>query len=115
MFMKDIIPVRPKTCKHCGRQLKANIIKVKVPYFASASAFKLRTFNYFDPEHWYSYYSKARFTVVSSKLNFIVSRPMLSKCVGLFINSFPRLYEKFISQILPAEELETHLVVKKSF
>jgi hypothetical protein len=24
MFMKDIIPVRPKTCKHCGRQLKAN-------------------------------------------------------------------------------------------
>jgi len=91
------------------------IIKVKVPYFASASAFKLRTFNYFDPEHWYSYYSKARFTVVSSKLNFIVSRPMLSKCVGLFINSFPRLYEKFISRILPAEELETHLVVKKSF
>jgi SAM-dependent methyltransferase len=92
------------------------IIKIKVPYFSSLSAFQdpthvrfftHRTFDYYNPDFHYSYYSKARFKVVRKQINFTPSRKCVNSFVGFFVNKplLTRIYERFFAFIIPMEEL----------
>ncbi len=95
-------------------------IKIRVPYFAYPGAFQdpthvrfftLKTFNYFKKENNLNYYSKARFGIKEKKLRFFVTRP--SKIIDKLINGISPFYERFLSRIFPAEELELILEIKK--
>ncbi|MEM4325882.1 MAG: class I SAM-dependent methyltransferase [Candidatus Pacearchaeota archaeon] len=110
-----------KTMEEIHRVGKPNsLLKVKVPYFAYPGAFQdpthkrfftLRTFEYFTDSSGLRYYSKARFEIIESKLNFSVTKPV--KIIDILINKFPRFYERFLSRIIPAEELCITLKILK--
>lgn len=96
------------------------IIKIRVPYFAYPGSFQdpthvrfftLKTFDYFSKNNDLNFYSKARFRIEEIKLRFFVTRP--SRLIDLFINSISSFYERFISGIIPAEELNIILRVEK--
>jgi len=94
------------------------IIKINVPYFTSPGAFQdpthkrfftLRTFDYFTNESGLNYYSKARFKILKKKLIFDSVRPKISKLFDWFINSNQKVYERFLSRIIPAQNLYVEL------
>lgn len=95
-------------------------IKIRVPYFAYPGAFQdpthvrfftLKTFDYFSSESQFKYYSKATFKIEEKKLRFFVTRP--SKFIDIMINKIAPFYERFLSRIIPAEELNVVLKVEK--
>ncbi len=115
--IKNFIPLMEEIYRICE---KGAIIKIRVPYFAYPGAFQdpthvrfftLKTFNYFSPESGFNYYSKARFKIEKKELKFFVTRP--SKIIDIFINSIAPFYERFMSRIIPAEELNVILRVVK--
>lgn len=112
-----------KAMEELHRIAKPNaILKFNVPYFASAGAyqdpthkrfFTYRTFEYFEEESGFNFYTKARFKILNRRITFFVTRPSISKLADPLINAFPRFYERFLSRILPAEQLSIELEVKK--
>jgi len=97
-------------------------IEVIVPYFAHPGAFQdpthkrfftLRTFDYFNSSNSYSYYSNVRFEVIDITLITFVLRPKTSFIFDKIINSNLKIYERFFSKILPAEEIRFKLRVLK--
>lgn len=96
---------------------KNAIVDIRVPYFSHYGAYQdpthkrffiLKTFDYFTDTSKLNYYSKKRFKIIKKELKFSTTRK--SVFVDFFINGFSRFYERFLSNILPAEEL--HFVLK---
>lgn len=115
--IKNFIPLMEELSRICK---KGAIIKIRVPYFAYPGAFQdpthvrfftLKTFDYFSINNNLNYYSKARFKIKEKKLKFFVTRP--SKIIDKIINSMAPFYERFLSRIFPAEELQLTLKVIK--
>jgi len=105
-----------RVCKHRAR------IKINVPYFAYPGAyqdpthvrfFTLKTFNYFDKSSEYNYFSICNFRIVKKRLTFMSTRPKISKLFDWFINGVPNFYERFLSRIIPADNLYVELEVVK--
>jgi len=99
---------------------KNAIIKIRVPYFAYPGAFQdpthvrfftLKTFDYFSTGHPFNYYSNVKFKIEKRKLRFFVTRP--SKFIDFLINFIAPFYERFLSRIIPAEELNVTLRAEK--
>lgn len=96
-------------------------IKIRVPYFAYPGAFQdpthvrfftLKTFDYFSEKSEFKFYSKSIFKIDEKRLKFFVTRP--STIIDNIINSIAPFYERFLSRLLPAEELSVVLrVIKK--
>ncbi len=115
--IRSLIPLMEEIYRVCSNGAK---VKIRVPYFAYPGAFQdpthvrfftLKTFNYFDPKDQFSYYSSAKFITREKRLRFFATRP--SKLIDFFTNMFPRFYERFLSRLLPAEELIVTLEVVK--
>ena len=111
--IKNFIPLMEEFYRICINKAE---IKIRVPYFAYPGAFQdpthvrfftLKTFNYFDPKDQFSYYSNARFVTKDKKIRFFTTRP--SKLIDFFINLIPKVYERFLSRLFPAEELSVTL------
>ncbi len=97
-------------------------LKIIVPYFSHPGAFQdpthkrfftLRTFDYFDNEKPYSYYSNVRFRTTEKRLVFFVLRPKLGAFFDFVINKNKKIYERFFAGIFPAEELIIKMEVLK--
>ena len=112
-----------KVMEEIWRITKNNgLVKINVPYFSYSGAFQdpthkrfftLHTFDYFTENSGLNYYSKARFKILKKRLVFFVRRPKANKIINFFINSNQRFYERFLSNILPAENLYVKLEVIK--
>lgn len=98
------------------------IIKIKVPYFASASAFQdpthvrfftLKTFNYFLPKNENNFITKARFKILRKKIKWTRKNWIINKPLEWLVNSLQRGYERFFCFIIPFQELELELEVIK--
>jgi len=115
--IRNFIPLMEEFYRICYNNSE---IKIRVPYFAYPGAFQdpthvrfftLKTFDYFDPNNQFNYYSKAKFITVNKKIHFFITRP--SSIIDFFINLIPKFYERFLSRIFPAEELYIVLKVIK--
>lgn len=115
--INNFIPLMEEFYRICKRNA---VIKIRVPYFAYPGAFQdpthvrfftLKTFDYFSTASNLSFYSKARFNVKEKQLHFFVTRP--SKFIDKIINRIAPFYERFLSRIFPAEELNVELEVSK--
>ena len=104
----------------CKPNAKLTII---VPYFAHYGAFQdpthkrffsLRTFDYFDSNNPFSYYSDVRFKVISKRLTSFVRHKKTSKILDKIINFNQNIYERLFSGIFPAEELKVVLTAVKT-
>lgn len=98
---------------------KAKVI-VKVPFFPSMYAmndpthkhfFTYFTFEYFTPGHHYEYYSKAKFNIHKRRINFSWN-PYL-KWISYIVNIHPKFYSRYLSFILPSNELYVELLTAK--
>jgi len=95
------------------------IIDIGVPHFSSLGAFRdpthktfftYYTFDYFDKNFEYNFYSNARFKIISRKI-------VYGKGLGLFqwiANKFPKFHEISLRKILPAKSLYFILKTDKS-
>ena len=91
------------------------IIKIKVPYFSSESAFStithirfftLTSFDIMDKDNNLHYDApNVNFKTIKKKLNFRI------KILELLFNLFPRIYQEIFCWIIPARELEIELKV----
>jgi ubiquinone/menaquinone biosynthesis C-methylase UbiE len=109
-------------------------VEILAPHFASdnfnndpcsRTHVGVRTMNFFCEELplKYHYYSKARFKMVTRNISFRDNKPdfqrrikfNIAKLLGLeqLVNSFPRVYERFFSYILPASEVYFKVQVLK--
>ena len=95
-------------------------IIVKVPFFPSIYAmtdpthkhfFTYFTFDYFRSGEHYSYYSKAKFEIIKKKIVFSWNRYL--KWMDFFVNLHPKFYSRYLSFILPSNELEFELNIVK--
>lgn len=95
-------------------------IKIIVPYFSHPISFQdpthkrfftLKTFDYFSENNNYNYYTDIRFEIAYKKLTFINGKPFINSLMGSILKN--KFYERFFSRILPAEDLEVLLIVKK--
>ena len=91
-------------------------IIIKVPIFPSIYSandpthkhfFTYFTFEYFEPNAHYDYYSKAKFKIVKRKINFSWNRYL--KWISFFVNLSPRFYSRYLSFIFPSNELYIEL------
>ncbi len=114
----NFIPLMEEMHRICKNNA---LIKIEVPYFRSYWAysdpthcrfFGVHTFEYFSTENGLNYYSKARFSIESIKL---ISEIHRHKRIikNFFINLNLRFYEKFFSQLFPAEKLNIVLKTVK--
>jgi len=100
------------------------IIKIKVPFFTSDMAytnpthirlFTYTTFEYLEPGHFESQYTKGKFKIINRKINFI-RNPKYStfnKIINPIVNKFPIAYQRLFSWILPCDELHIEMKVIK--
>lgn len=115
--IKNLYPLLEEFQRICKR---GAMIKIKVPYFSSESAFStmthIRFFTYtsFDildennPRHYDS--PKVNFKIINKKLNW---RPIF-KPLELLFNLFPRVYQELFCWWFPARELEIKLKKKQT-
>jgi len=106
------------------RILKPNgIMKVWVPHASSMVAygnpdhkkfFACASFTYFGP-HTEDYYCKARFRIIKKRLNYTIIDKVafLNPIINPIINIHTGIYEKFLSGILPADEIYVELQAVK--
>ena len=96
------------------------IIKIKVPFFPSVYSmsdpthkqfFTYFTFDYFTPENHMNYYSKARFKIVERRIIFSWNKYL--NVIGFFINLMPRFYSRYLSFLIPSNEIDIKLEVVK--
>ena len=115
--VKDLI----KCLEELHRIAKSGgVIEIKVPFFPGLYAmndpthkhfFTYFTFEYFTPKHTYDYYSKAKFNILKRKIVF--SWNSYLKWISWIINLHPKFYSRYISFILPSNELQINLQVVK--
>ncbi len=95
-------------------------IIIKLPLFPSIYSvndpthkhfFTYFTFEYFEPGAHYSYYSKAKFNIIKRKINFSWNKYL--RWVSFFINLFPRFYSRYLSFMLPSNEIYIELKTAK--
>lgn len=98
------------------------IIEIKVPYFVSAWAFSdpahkhyftLNSFNYFLEEKEYNFYTKARFKIVSKKLEMLGGIKTINQIIISLAEKFPRFYERYLCTILKCDTITFVLSVEK--
>ena len=91
-------------------------IKVIVPFFPSIYSvidpthknfFTYFTFDYFQPNHNFSYYSKAKFNILKRHIRFSWN-PVLN-ILSYPINWFPKFYSRYFAFMLPSNSLEFEL------
>ena len=96
------------------------VIKIKVPFFPSVYSmsdpthkqfFTYFTFDYFTPKNYMNYYSKARFKIVERKV--IFSWNKFLNVFGFFINLIPKFYSRYLSFLMPSNEIDIKLEVIK--
>jgi SAM-dependent methyltransferase len=104
-----------RIARPCGKVL------ITVPHFSCANAFTdpthrhyfgLFSFDYFIEGHELSFYSAARFRMLSRRLIFTPS--LVNKAVWRLANRFPRRYEQRWAWIFPAWYLSFDLQVVKA-
>lgn len=98
---------------------KGKII-IKVPFFPSMYSmtdpthkhfFTYFTFEYFQPGVYYEYYSKAKFEILKRKINFSWNKYL--KFMNFIVNLHPKFYSRYLSFIIPSNELYIELKVIK--
>lgn len=110
--IKNLYPLLEEMQRVC---IKGSILKIKVPYFSSESAFStithirfftLTSFDIMDedsPRHYDA--PNVNFKTIKKRLNFRI------KLLGYLFNLFPRIYQEVFCWIIPAKELELELKV----
>ena len=92
-------------------------ISIEVPIFPSVGAaadpthkqfYTYRTFDYFRPEDFLNYYSKARFRIISKKIIFSKQLVFFEWFFNLSI-SMQKFYTNFLSFLIPAFALRVEL------
>lgn len=111
----------PKAMEEIWRiSKKGAIIKIKVPFFPSMysvidpthkSFFTYYTFDYFEPGHSLDYYSKAKFKVLKKHIRFSWNK--ILNIMSIPINMFPKVYCRYLSFMLPSNELYFELKTVK--
>lgn len=95
-------------------------VYIEVPFFPSMYScidpthkafFTYYTFEYFDPDHRYGYYSLPRFRTKKRYIRFSWNR--LLNMMAIPINWFPRFYSRYLAFICPSNSLEVMLEVVK--
>jgi SAM-dependent methyltransferase len=98
------------------------IIRIKVPYFASSSAFQdpthirfftLKTFNYFLEENPNSFITSARFKIIKRYIRFTRKNWIINKPLEFLINNLQSVYERLLCFIIPFQEANFDLKVVK--
>jgi len=88
------------------------LLIVRVPFFPGMYStadpthknfFTYLTFDYFEPEHTFNYYFSAKFRIKKKKI--IFSWNKFLNFPSIFINAFPIFYSRYLSFILPSNEL----------
>ena len=69
------------------------------------------TFEYFNPETGYDYYSKARFKTL--KREYIYSLNQKLKWLSFIPNLFPQFYTRFLFNLFPSNNIYYELIVVK--
>lgn len=122
--LSDLVSVVDELHRVCK---PGDLIKVRVPYFASPEhhndpthkrKFTYKTFNYFTKESIYNYYAKARIEIVDRRILFLStdSEFMKSKYflpLDYIFTKFHLIYQRFFSYLLPASEIHFLLRVIK--
>ncbi len=101
------------------------MVKIIVPYFRSRWAFidpthknffTADSFSYFDPSHSHSKvypYSIARFQIEKKIFNETIRRGIFMTIIKTLANVWPWRYEKYLSHVLPLDDLSFYLRVIK--
>lgn len=98
------------------------IIRINCPYFASVSAFQdpthtrfftLKTFNYFLPDNYNNFITKARFKIIKKKVKITRKNWMVNLPIEFLINHLQWFYERFFCFIIPFQEIYYELKVLK--
>jgi len=98
------------------------IIKIICPYFASVSAFQdpthirfftLKNFDYFLPDNYNNFITKARFKIIKKKIKLTRKNWIINIPIEFIINHIQWIYERFFCFILPFQEVEYDLEISK--
>lgn len=98
------------------------IINIKVPYFASASAFNdvahyhyfsLKTFNTFQPNNYNCYSKKAKFKILKKEIKITRKNWIINLPIEFIVNHIQWFYERFLCFILPFQVIYFKLEVIK--
>jgi len=99
------------------------IIKIKDAYFASVDAFQsplyvkfftLKSFNYFTPNNYNNFITKARFKIIKKELRFTRKNWGINLPIEFIINHFQWVYERFnFCFIIPMQMIYFKLKVVK--
>jgi SAM-dependent methyltransferase len=115
--VEDFMKCLEELHRVCKKDAK---IFVKVPIFPSVYAMTdpthkhfitYFTFEYFKPGAHYEYYSKAKFNIVRRKIIFSWNKYL--QWMNFFVNLHPNFYSRYLSFILPSNELQVTLQVVK--
>jgi SAM-dependent methyltransferase len=95
-------------------------VYIEVPFFPSMysvidpthkSFFTYQTFEYFEPNHCFDYYTKAKFKIRKRYIRFSWNK--ILNILAIPINWFPIFYSRYWAFILPSNILEVELEVVK--
>ena len=99
-------------------------VKIIVPYFRSPYAFAdpthkhfftVDSFSYYEPANFICQkydYTDARFTINKIIFNETIANRLLLRMVKVFANAYPRAYERYISHLLPMDDI-TFMLTKE--
>lgn len=101
----------PAVLSECHRLLQPKgLLKITTPHFSCSNSYVDPThrfhlsyfsFDYFDGDHKFSYYSRARFVIKRRQIQFDGTRAYRA-VMRRFANRFPALYERRLCWIFPA-------------
>ncbi len=115
--LSDLVKTMEEIYRICKND---TVVVVKVPFFASAYAFRdpthkrfftYDTFDYFVGGSGLSCNSKARFEVIKRKFRFSWNK--WRNWPSFFINLFPVFYQRYLAFIFPCNEIYFELRVEK--
>ncbi len=100
-----------------------SIVHIRTPYFTSENAFKdfthktfftYDTFDYFEGKSEKDYSNLPKFKILKKQLRFTCN-PKLQflNILSWLFNIIPRFYERFLSHILPCDDIYFELMVLK--
>lgn len=115
----NFIGLIEELCRVCK---KGAIINIKCPYFASAGAFTdpthvrfftLKTFNYFLPDNYNNFITKARFKILEKNVKITRKNWTINKPIEFIANHTQWIYERFFCFLFPFQEITYKLEVIK--
>ena len=100
------------------------IIDIKVPWFSSCSAFSMighirffayTTFDQYRPKKRFYTAGDVKFEIVKKHITFGINKStaLLNPIINPIVNAIPRFYQRFLCWIIPCEQIEFLLKVKK--